>query len=87
MLNRPGWNAIHSIVTFFASRVYEGFSLLPSDRCNGSQMLCAALVGQMTLVRLSAARACGDANSSVCLANDRSMSITPMVLDTFCRLP
>ena len=87
MLNCPSWYTIHSMVTFFASKVDQGFSLLPPDRCNCSEMLCAALVGQLTLLRLSAARACGDANSSVCLANDRPMSKSPMVLDTLCKLP
>ena len=87
MLNRPGWNASHSMVTFLASRFHERFSLLPSDRCNRSEMLCAALVGHVTLLLLSAARAFDGANSSVCQANACRMSNSPMVLDTFCNLP
>ena len=66
MLNCPGWNAIHSMVTFLASRVDEGFYLLPFDRCKFSEMLCAALVGHVTLLLLSAASAFDGANSSVC---------------------
>ena len=66
VLKRPGWNAVHSMVTFFASRVDEGFLLLPSDKCAWSEMLCAALVGHAALLLLSAARAFDGANSSVC---------------------
>ena len=64
VLDRPGWTAIHSMVTFMALRD-EGCSLLPSDRCKCSEMLCAALVGHVTLLLLSAARAFNSANSSV----------------------
>ena len=54
------------MVTFLPSEMDEGFSLLSSDRCNCSEMLCAALVGHVTLLLLSAARAFSDADSSVC---------------------